>query len=61
MSDVRCLVLDHDDTVVRSEETVNFPAFQAALKRLRPERIVTLEEFSRQCFRLGFFGICSEI
>lgn len=61
MSDVRCLVLDHDDTVVRSEETVNFPAFQAALKRLRPERTVTLEEFSRQCFRLGFFGMCCEI
>lgn len=36
MRDIRCLVLDHDDTVVRSEETVNFPAFQAALQQLRP-------------------------
>lgn len=27
MLNYRCLVLDHDDTVVRSEETVNFPAF----------------------------------
>ncbi len=57
----RCLVLDHDDTVVRSEETVNFPAFQAALKQLRPDRTITREEFSSQCFRLGFFGMCSEI
>lgn len=23
----RCLVLDHDDTVVRSAETVNYPQF----------------------------------
>lgn len=60
MVPVRCLVLDHDDTVVRSEETVNFPAFRAALKQLRPELTVTLEEFSRQCFRLGFFEMCSE-
>ena len=42
MSDCRCLVLDHDDTVVRSEETVNFPAFRAVLKRLRPETPITL-------------------
>ena len=61
MSDCRCLVLDHDDTVVRSEETVNFPAFRAVLKRLRPETPITLEEFSAQCFHLGFFGMCSKV
>ena len=27
MLNYRCLVLDHDDTVVRSEETVNYPSF----------------------------------
>lgn len=61
MRDIRCLVLDHDDTVVRSEETVNFPAFQAALQQLRPGVQLTRKEFSLQCFRLGFFGMCSEI
>ena len=32
MLNYRCLVLDHDDTVVRSEETVNYPSFLEALK-----------------------------
>ena len=35
MLNYRCLVLDHDDTVVRSEETVNYPSFLEALKVLR--------------------------
>lgn len=30
MLNYRCLVLDHDDTVVRSEETVNYPSFLEA-------------------------------
>ena len=34
MLNYRCLVLDHDDTVVRSEETVNYPSFLEALKVL---------------------------
>ena len=31
-----CLVLDHDDTLVQSESTVNYPAFLKALEALRP-------------------------
>ena len=42
MLNYRCLVLDHDDTVVRSEETVNYPSFLEALKVLRPGRTITL-------------------
>lgn len=61
MRDIRCLVLDHDDTVVRSEETVNFPAFQAALRQLRPDVQITREEFTLLSFRLGFFAMCSEV
>ncbi len=38
MLNYRCLVLDHDDTVVRSEETVNYPSFLEALKVPRPGR-----------------------
>lgn len=41
MLNYRCLVLDHDDTVVRSEETVNYPSFLEALKVLRPGRTIT--------------------
>ena len=34
----RCLVLDHDDTVVRSAETVNYPALVEKLRRDHPDR-----------------------
>ena len=60
MLNYRCLVLDHDDTVVRSEETVNYPSFLEALKVLRPGRTITREEFTRWCFSPGFFTLCSD-
>ena len=60
MLNYRCLVLDHDDTVVRSEETVNYPSFLEALKVLRPGRTITREEFTRWCFSPGFFALCSD-
>lgn len=53
-----CLVLDHDDTVVRSEETVNYPAFLKALEALRPGMSVSLEDFTLWTFREGFFEMC---
>ena len=31
-----CLVLDHDDTVVQSEATVNYPCFCEFLEKMRP-------------------------
>lgn len=60
MLNYRCLVLDHDDTVVRSEETVNYPSFLKALKVLRPGRTITREEFTRWCFSPGFSALCSD-
>ena len=60
MLNYRCLVLDHDDTVVRSEETVNYPSFLEALKVLRPGRTFTREEFTRWCFSPGFSALCSD-
>ena len=60
MLNYRCLVLDHDDTVVRSEETVNYPSFVEALKVLRPGRTITREEFTRWCFSPGFSALCSD-
>ncbi len=32
----RCLVLDHDDTVVDSTATIHHPCFQAFLDEVRP-------------------------
>ena len=60
MLNYRCLGLDHDDTGVRSEETVNYPSFLEALKVLRPGRTITREEFTRWCFSPGFSALCSD-
>ena len=45
-----CLVLDHDDTLVQSESTVNYPAFLKALEVLRPGQTVSLRDFSLWTF-----------
>ena len=42
----QCLVLDHDDTVVRSTPEIHHPAFIEAMKALRPERAgMSMEDF----------------
>ena len=53
-----CLVLDHDDTVVQSEATVNYPFFCYILGQFRPGTKITLEEYTRGCFQLGFADMC---
>ncbi len=55
-----CLVLDHDDTVVQSEATVNFPFFQYILAQWRPGRTVTLQEYVSGCCQLGFANMCRQ-
>lgn len=55
-----CLVLDHDDTVVQSEKTVNFPYFAYTMKIFRPGVAVTMEEYTHGCFHLGFAQMCRE-
>lgn len=53
-----CLVLDHDDTVVQSESTVNYPFFVYILDQLRPGTRITLEEYVEGCCHLGFADMC---
>lgn len=50
----QCLVLDHDDTAVRSEVTVNYPCFLLALEKFRPGETMGYEEFVDWCFRYDF-------
>jgi phosphoglycolate phosphatase/pyrophosphatase PpaX len=50
----KCLVLDHDDTVVRSEVTVNYPCFLLALEKFRPGETMGYEEFVDWCYRYDF-------
>lgn len=53
-----CLVLDHDDTVVQSEATVNFPFFVYILDKFRPGTKTTLQEYVHGCCHLGFADMC---
>jgi len=53
-----CLVLDHDDTVVQSEATVNYPFFCQILGQFRPGKTITLSEYTIGCYHLGFADMC---
>ncbi len=57
----RCLVLDHDDTVVRSAETVNYPAMLDALKIMRPGMSISYRDFMVKCFELDFGAMCMKM
>ena len=49
----RCLIVDHDDTVVNSTATVHFPCFQEYLRQYRPEYSCTLEHYFLRNFDPG--------
>lgn len=53
-----CLVLDHDDTVVQSEATINYPFFCYILDQFRPGQTITLEEYTQGCYHPGFADMC---
>lgn len=56
----RCLVFDHDDTVVDSTKNIHFPAFQDTLKQLRPDTTMEINEFILHCFHPGFSKLLSK-
>ena len=53
-----CLILDHDDTVVQSEATINYPYFCYILDQFRPGATITLEAYIQGCFHQGFAEMC---
>lgn len=55
-----CLVLDHDDTVVQSELTVNLPYFLLTLDSFRPGATISAEEYADGCYRMGFANMCRQ-
>lgn len=58
----RCLILDYDDTAVKSTPVIHYPSFAEALHILRPnEKPLSLEEFVGYCFNPGFSELCSDI
>lgn len=55
----KCLVLDHDDTVVNSSQSIHYPAFLQTLKTLRPNsEVLTFQDFNHHCFVYGFNHLC---
>ena len=55
----KCLILDHDDTVVNSTATIHYPSFIAYLKEYRPERVKNymLEDFIAKNFNPGIVSL----
>ena len=49
----KCLVLDHDDTVVASTASIHYPSFVEYMKLARPGVHYSFEEYYRQNFAPG--------
>jgi phosphoglycolate phosphatase/pyrophosphatase PpaX len=58
----KCLILDHDDTVVDSTPHIHYPSFVEAIGKLRPNsEPLSLNEFISYSFNPGFSELCSDI
>lgn len=56
----KCLVFDHDDTVVNSTATIHHPCFQEFLDQYRPGMRCSLEHYFLKNFDPGFLPMCRE-
>lgn len=54
----KCLVFDHDDTVVNSTATIHHPCFQLFLDERYPGRSCSLEHYFIKNFSPGFLEMC---
>ena len=56
----KCLVFDHDDTVVNSTATIHHPCFVEFLQEYYPGEEMDLEEYFLLNFEPGFVPMCRE-
>ena len=56
----KCLVLDHDDTVVQSEKTLSYPFFCETLRQFRPGMEISLKDYVQDCHSMGFVKMCQQ-
>lgn len=54
----KCLVFDHDDTVVNSTVSIHHPCFQEFLRLYHPDKSCTLENYFLKNFDPGFLPMC---
>src|SRR5690242_3239277 len=58
----KCLILDHDDTAVKSTPEIHYPSMVKSLELLRPnQKPITLEEFYKYSFHPGFSYLLKDI
>lgn len=57
----KCLVLDHDDTTVKSTPDVHYPQWLETLDVMRPDVKMSLEEFMLYNFNIGFFDLIETV
>ena len=56
----KCLVFDHDDTVVDSTATIHYPCFVEYTRTRYPGKKCTLEEYFMRNFDPGFLEFCRD-
>ena len=56
----RCLVLDHDDTVVQTMKTLSYPFFCYELEQFRPGASMSLRDYVTQSHHFGFADMCRQ-
>ena len=56
----KCLVFDHDDTVVNSTATIHHPCFAEYLRKFYPGESMSLEDYFLLNFDPGFIPMCRE-
>lgn len=54
----KCLVLDHDDTVVQTEKAIWYPYFRDYIERVRPGKTLSFSEYVRDCNNMVFADMC---
>ncbi|MBS3987782.1 MAG: HAD family hydrolase [Erysipelothrix sp.] len=55
----KCLILDHDDTIINSQESIHYPLFVEVLKQLRPNiKPIDFERFIELSNEHGFVKMC---
>ena len=56
----KCLVLDHDDTVVQTEKAIGYPYFRDYIQRIRPGKTLSFAEYVKDCNNMVFADMCRE-
>ena len=56
----KCLVLDHDDTVVQTEKAIGYPYFRDYIERIRPGHTLSYAQYVADCNDRIFADMCRE-